>query len=131
MANGKFLAGLTVGILAGVAAKYAYDNKDELVDIALDNYYTAKDEIATFAQHTKDKVNAVVMSEDGQTTIFDTAKDKFNEMKSYANEQVSEIKDMVNEAKKEVSEELSEDEDDFLQQDEYPDEDSDFVELED
>ena len=50
MSSGKFLAGLTIGVIAGIAAKYVYDNKEEIMDIALDNYYIAKDEICTFAQ---------------------------------------------------------------------------------
>ena len=55
MANEKFLGGVVVGIVAGIAAKFVYDNKEEIADIAVDNYYSAKDQAVTIVEHSKDK----------------------------------------------------------------------------
>jgi len=109
MSNGKFLAGLTIGILAGIAAKYAYDNKEELMDIALDNYYIAKDELATFAQHSLEKAEQISrQAKEGADFVFDTAKNKFEAVKDYADEQIDDLKEMVNSANEELKEDKKE-----------------------
>ena len=83
MSNGKFLAGLTIGVIAGIAAKYAYDNKEELMDIALDNYYIAKDELSTFAQHSLEKAeNLSKQAKEGADFVFDAAKEKIEDIYS-------------------------------------------------
>lgn len=112
MSNGKFLAGLTIGVIAGIAAKYAYDNKEELMDIALDNYYIAKDELATFAQHSLEKAeNLSKQAKEGADFVFDAAKGKIVEAKNYADEQIDDLKGMVKSASSELSEDKKENED--------------------
>lgn len=100
MSNGKFLAGLVVGIAAGIAAKYAYDNKDELMDIAIDNYYIAKDELCTFAQHSLEKAQKLSkQAKESADLALSNAKDKIDDVANYADEQIDDLKDMVKEAK--------------------------------
>ena len=85
MSSGKFLAGLTIGVIAGIAAKYVYDNKEEIMDIALDNYYIAKDEICTFAQHSLEKAEKLSkQAKESAELAIDAAKDKIDAVSDYA-----------------------------------------------
>ena len=100
MSNGKFLAGLVLGVAAGIAAKYAYDNREELMDMAIDNYYIAKDELCTFAQHSFDKAQELSKkAKESANIVLENAKEKVDDMADYADEQILELKEMVNEAK--------------------------------
>lgn len=106
MSNGKFLAGLVVGVAAGIAAKYAYDNKEELMDIAIDNYYIAKDELCTFAQHSLEKAEKLSKQAKASADVaLNTAKERIDDVANYADEQIDDLKDMVQEAKEETKKE--------------------------
>ncbi len=91
MSKGSFLFGLGLGIAAGIAAKVVYDNKEEIMDYALDAYYIAKDEVNTFVDHAMEKAGELG---EGFTN-------KANEYKEYTASQLEELKSMINEAKEE------------------------------
>ena len=96
MANGKFLGGVIVGIAAGVAAKFVYDNKEEIVDIAVDNYYAAKDQAVTIVEHSKEKA----------ASAKEYAMDQYNDLKGmiFADEEDDDDDVFVEEAEEDEEE---------------------------
>lgn len=88
MSDSKFISGVIVGAIAGIAGKIVYDNKEEVLDYLVDSYYIAKDEMCTFAQHCTQKAREAKEE-------IDEIKEEFSE---FAEEQFNEMEEMAEEA---------------------------------
>ena len=88
MSDSKFVSGVIIGAIAGIAGKIVYDNKEEVLDYVVDSYYIAKDEICTFAHHLTQRAKQAKEE-------IDEIKEEFNE---FANEQFDEMEEMAEQA---------------------------------
>ncbi len=88
MSDSKFISGVIIGAIAGIAGKIVYDNREEVLDYVIDSYYIAKDEVCTFAQHCSEKAKEV-------KDEIDEIKEEYSE---FAKDQLDDMKDMIDEA---------------------------------
>lgn len=86
MSRGKFVCGFIMGVMAGVAAKIIYDNKEEVTEILKDKAKCAKEELTNLVDYASEKVS----------DIGDEIGKKATEYADYAKEQLKEIKDNLN-----------------------------------
>lgn len=94
----SFVLGVGVGVLAAVAAKIAYDNKEEIMEAAEGGYSLAKDELNSFVDYSMEKLEGL------STKIVEKAE----EYKGFASEQLDQFKSIVKEAQEELNEEINE-----------------------
>jgi gas vesicle protein len=72
-----------MGVMAGVAAKIIYDNKEEVTEILKDKAKCAKEELTNLVDYASDKVS----------DIGEEIGKKASEYADYAKEQLQEIKE--------------------------------------
>ena len=75
--NGSFLGGLVVGILAGIGAKVVMDNKEEIIEFAIEKVGEAKQEIAEFVDYAQMKMELAKMEIEDE---FDELKEELEEL---------------------------------------------------
>lgn len=83
MSKGNFLLGLVVGIAAGAAAKYLYDNKEEAYVLVTDKAKVAKEEISDFVEYASERIQNIGQEVSKKAGKYvEQAKEQFNEFKT-------------------------------------------------
>lgn len=99
MAKGRFFFGFILGAAAAVAAKYVYENKEEVQELLKEKSQVAFEEAIDFVDFASDKIN----------TISEEVGKKAADYADYAKGQLEEIKETLNENINAVSADISED----------------------
>lgn len=81
MSKGAFFIGLALGVVAGVAGKIAYDNRELVIEVALDSARTAKEGITNLAQYASEKVEDITSEISRKASEFaDQTDEQFEEL---------------------------------------------------
>ncbi len=88
MSKGKFIFGFALGVAAGIAAKYLYDNQETVCTVVNEKVKIAKEELHDFVDFASDKV----------ATAGRKVSKKASEYADMADEQLQEFKDAFKEA---------------------------------
>lgn len=108
MAKDKFVLGLGLGILAGIAGKIIYDNRDDIAAMIQEKSAAAADDLSTFANYAGEKVEAYtkVVKNTAQDLSEKTMK-KAKEVKHKAQKQYEDLKKVFQDASDEFTQDLS------------------------
>ena len=75
--NSSFWGGLALGILAGIGAKVVMDNKEEILEFAVNAVDNAKNEIAEFVDYAQMKMELAKMEIEDE---FDELREDLEDM---------------------------------------------------
>lgn len=82
MSKGKFGWGFAIGVLAGVAAKYLYDNQETVAEAVDKKVSCAREEINDFVDFASNKVSQINKNVSSNASKYaDMAKDQLQEFK--------------------------------------------------
>ena len=98
MSKGRFIAGLGLGLAAGFAAKYLYDNKEEVVNITKEKATEIKNSVNDFVDYASEKV----------ADISEKVEEKATEYVDYAKKQFEDVKESFDDIIEDVVEEAQE-----------------------
>jgi len=83
MSRERFVSGFFLGVLAGVAAKLLYDNREEVYVVINDKASQARDDINDFVGYASDRVQNVSESVGKKANDYiGLARDQINEIKA-------------------------------------------------
>ncbi len=82
MSKGKFGWGFAIGILAGVAAKYLYDNQETVAEVVGEKAECVREEFNDFVDYASKKASQINKKvSESASKYADAAKDQLQEFK--------------------------------------------------